>query len=100
MNSQSQTDWARVKREYETDAPIAFDRETDPYDPNDEAAVQAFVARANIVRRRGVGRAPLKTPTTLRLDADVLAALKATGKGWQTRVNDALREWVKSHPTG
>jgi len=34
----------------------------------------------------------------LRFDADVLAAMKATGKGWQTRINDVVREWVKSHP--
>lgn len=40
---------------------------------------------------------PLKVPTTIRFDADVLAALKATGKGWQTRVNAAMREWIKSH---
>ena len=32
--------------------------------------------------------------------ADVLAALKATGPGWQTRVNAAMREWVRSHPAG
>ena len=38
-----------------------------------------------------------KVPTTIRFDADVLAALKASGKGWQTRVNQAMREWVKSH---
>jgi uncharacterized protein (DUF4415 family) len=36
-----------------------------------------------------------KVPTTLRLDADVLEAFKATGKGWQTRINHVLREWVK-----
>lgn len=41
---------------------------------------------------------PLKVPTTIRFDADVLAALKASGKGWQTRVNDAMREWLKTHP--
>jgi uncharacterized protein (DUF4415 family) len=40
---------------------------------------------------------PLKKSTTIRFDADVLDALKATGKGWQTRVNDAMREWVKTH---
>jgi uncharacterized protein (DUF4415 family) len=39
--------------------------------------------------------APKKAPVTIRLDVDVLAALKATGKGWQTRVNDAMRKWVK-----
>ncbi|MFA7242874.1 MAG: BrnA antitoxin family protein [Sulfuricellaceae bacterium] len=40
---------------------------------------------------------PLKVPTTIRFDPDVLAALKASGKGWQTRVNDAMREWIRSH---
>ena len=49
------------------------------------------------VRRRGPGRSPIKVPTTIRFDPDVLAALKATGRGWQTRVNEAMREWVKSH---
>lgn len=47
-------------------------------------------------RRRGPGKAPHKVPTTIRFDPDVLAALKATGKGWQTRVNEAMRDWVKS----
>jgi uncharacterized protein (DUF4415 family) len=33
-----------------------------------------------------------KTPVTLRLDPDVLAKFKATGKGWQSRINDALKQ--------
>ncbi|WP_375460978.1 BrnA antitoxin family protein [uncultured Enterovirga sp.] len=28
------------------------------------------------------------------MDADVLAALRATGPGWQTRINEAVREWL------
>jgi uncharacterized protein (DUF4415 family) len=32
-----------------------------------------------------------KEPVKLRLDADVLAALRATGDGWQTRINETLR---------
>ena len=40
-----------------------------------------------------------KTVTTIRLDEDVLAAFKSTGRGWQTRMDDALREWLKEHPT-
>jgi uncharacterized protein (DUF4415 family) len=39
-----------------------------------------------------------KVATTVRLDADVLLAFKATGKGWQTRMNAALRDYVQSHP--
>jgi uncharacterized protein (DUF4415 family) len=40
---------------------------------------------------RGPQKAPLKKPTTIRFDAEVLAALKATGDGWQTRVNEMVR---------
>jgi uncharacterized protein (DUF4415 family) len=45
------------------------------------------------------GRPKAENPkvfTGIRLDPDVLAAFCATGKGWQTRVNDALREWLKT----
>lgn len=34
----------------------------------------------------------VKQSVKIRLDPDVLAALRATGKGWQTRVNEVLRE--------
>lgn len=54
-------------------------------------AVRAALA----ARRRGPQKAPTKVSTTIRFDADVLAALKTTGRGWQTRVNDAMREWLK-----
>jgi uncharacterized protein (DUF4415 family) len=40
---------------------------------------------------------PLKAPVTLRLDVAVLAAFKATGKDWQTRINAALSDWLKTH---
>ena len=39
--------------------------------------------------------AATKEPVKLRLDADVLAALRATGEGWQTRINDTLRASLK-----
>lgn len=35
--------------------------------------------------------------TGIRLDADVLEAFRSTGKGWQTRMNDALKDWLKNH---
>jgi uncharacterized protein (DUF4415 family) len=52
---------------------------------------------AQLRRVRGLQKAPTKVPTTIRFDADVLAALKSGGKGWQTRVNDAMRDWLKQH---
>ena len=39
----------------------------------------------------GTVKANAKVSTTIRFDADVLAALKATGPGWQSRANDLLR---------
>lgn len=38
-----------------------------------------------------------KLALTVRYDADVIEAFKATGKGWQTRMNAALRDWLKTH---
>jgi uncharacterized protein (DUF4415 family) len=38
-----------------------------------------------------------KVPLNIRVDADVVAAFKATGRGWQTRMNVALRDWLKEH---
>ena len=39
-----------------------------------------------------------KVFTAIRLDADLVSTFKATGKGWQTRVNAALREYIAEHP--
>jgi len=38
-----------------------------------------------------------KRSTTVRFDNDILESFRSTGKGWQTRMNDALREWLKEH---
>jgi uncharacterized protein (DUF4415 family) len=49
---------------------------------------------------RGRGRpagSGTKVATSLRLDRDLVDAFKATGIGWQTRLNDALREWARDH---
>jgi uncharacterized protein (DUF4415 family) len=49
--------------------------------------------------RRSVGRPSLdpsevKERITIRLDKDVLSKLRATGPGWQTRINEILRKAV------
>ena len=46
---QSKTDWQRVKREYNSDAPIPYDPEDGPYDPNDEAATETYLKDATIL---------------------------------------------------
>ena len=39
-----------------------------------------------------------KEHVNIRLDADIVQSFKGTGSGWQTRLNDALRDWLKFHP--
>ena len=49
-----------------------------------------------VVRRgRGPQKTPIKVSTTIRLDADVLAYFRATGRGYQSQINDELRKVVK-----
>lgn len=43
-------------------------------------------------RMRGPQKAPTKTLVSLRLDPDVVAHFRAAGRGWQGRVNAALRK--------
>ncbi len=52
---------------------------------------------ANVAVRRG--RPPVARPkisTTIRLSQDVIDHFRADGKGWQTRIDEALREWIRS----
>ncbi len=42
-------------------------------------------------KRRGLQKAPTKELISIRLSPDVLSALRATGEGWQTLIDDTLR---------
>lgn len=61
---------------------------------NDAATMTGRVTTPQQIVARRVGRPPLAIPkqaVKVRLDADLLEHLRATGKGWQTRVNSDLR---------
>ena len=63
--------------------------------PSAEALGPAFMAKV----ARGPGRPKVeapKAPVTLRLDADVARRLRASGRGWQTRLAAKVAELVKS----
>lgn len=65
-------------------------------DPDTREITGDMLAEMQPLARRG--RPPLEQPKlsmTMRVDADVLMAIKATGSGWQSRVNDVLREAVR-----
>jgi uncharacterized protein (DUF4415 family) len=61
------------------------------------ALLAGLVALKKQRGERGPQKSPTKVPTTIRFDADVLAELKASGKGWQTRVNEVVKDWLKKH---
>lgn len=73
-------------------------------DPDDAPELtDEFFERADeyagdkVVRRGRPSAGSQKQLLTVRYDADIVAAFKATGRGWQTRMNDALREWLRTH---
>jgi uncharacterized protein (DUF4415 family) len=45
-------------------------------------------------RKRGPQLSPKKVPVSIRLSLDVAEGLRATGEGWQTRADEALRMWL------
>jgi uncharacterized protein (DUF4415 family) len=47
---------------------------------------------------RGPQKAPTKERITIRLSREVVERFRESGDGWQTRVDAALREWLKKHP--
>ena len=46
---------------------------------------------------RGPQRTPTKERITIRLSREVVEQFRESGEGWQTRVDSALRDWLKSH---
>lgn len=63
---------------------------SEQHSPVDGAQLENDPKKPGRPRRTG----PTKVPITIRLDMDVLSALKRTGPGWQTRVNRVVRQWI------
>lgn len=79
MNKTSRTDWRRL-----ADLDDVFIDASDSPELDD-----AFFERAKL-------RLPEKKPVTLRIDEDVLVWFKSQGKGYQTRINKLLRQYMES----
>lgn len=65
-------------------------------DQQAEAQTQAIAELIERKRGRPVQGEP-KTAISLRIPNSVLAAFKQTGPGWQTRMTDALQDWLRTH---
>ncbi len=88
----------------EEDAKITADAMSDPDNPPltdaDFARMRpaAEVLPEALLRRRGERgpqKAPTKTLVSIRLSPEVLEHFRAGGEGWQTRIDDALRDVVQ-----
>jgi uncharacterized protein (DUF4415 family) len=105
--SASQTDWKRVNLEAAGKKPVPYSPEDGPYDPNDPPAVAAYwdqttiIHKGEVVRRgRGPQKAPTKQRITIRLSPEVVEHFRASGPGWQNRVDEALAKLVKAESKG
>lgn len=82
MNKTSKTDWKRLA-----------EMDDEAIDTSDIAELDDdFFKKVEL-------RVPAKQPVTLRIDEDVLVWFKAQGKGYQTRINKLLRQYMESQAT-
>ena len=63
-------------------------------------ALRSAMAQQRKQGERGPQLAPTKQLVSVRYSPEVLQYFKATGDGWQTRMNEALVEWVSKHSAG
>lgn len=80
MSKASKTDWDRLAAQGDQD----IDKSDIPELGED------FFRQADL-------RVPIKQAVTIRLDADVLTWFKAQGSGYQTRINQLLRQYMQAH---
>lgn len=49
------------------------------------------------IGQRGMQRTPTKVKTSIRLSPEVINHFKAEGKGWQGRIDQALKRYIREH---
>jgi uncharacterized protein (DUF4415 family) len=81
------------KNQVQASAPYAWDGQNENERPLTREEMQVGIETYR--RQRGRPTGSDKESTTIRIDRDVLAAFRAGGPGWQTRMNTALRDWLK-----
>lgn len=85
--------------------PEMIDRDNPEWTPDDfkkavpfsklPAEMQAKLAAVR--RTRGPNKAPTKERITIRLSPEVVDSFRASGDGWQGRIDTALKDWLKTH---
>jgi uncharacterized protein (DUF4415 family) len=91
MHGESKTDLAKAR----AGTPYVWDGKNEDDRPLTREEMQTGIEAYRKQRGRPAGSD--KESTTIRFDREVLAAFRAAGPGWQTRMNAALRDWLKDH---
>ena len=84
--------------------PELIDEENPEWTEEDFARAVPFSALPEELRKtlsslrgRGPQKAVTKERITIRLSHEVVERFRATGDGWQTRVDEVLKDWLKTH---
>lgn len=80
-------DWDAV-----SDNPELSEEELAQFRPFREVFPEMAAKIDEEIRKRGPART--KEAISIRLDIDLVERLRASGPGWQSRLNDALRNWL------
>ncbi|KXU39112.1 hypothetical protein AXE65_10400 [Ventosimonas gracilis] len=87
--------WRNARPAREVLPPAVYAALTDKSKP---ATITLVTDEQDRARQKRTGRPPVanpKRPTTIRLSPEVIDAFRATGRGWQTRIDALLREAVE-----
>ena len=89
----SQEDWDAVDSPGLTDDQL---RQLKPVALTNPEIIEAF--NRGDLKRRGPQKTPTKTLISIRYSPEVLDYFRATGPGWQTKMDEALKQWIHDHP--
>ncbi|EGY27951.1 MULTISPECIES: BrnA antitoxin family protein [Candidatus Regiella] len=90
----------RISEDIMNDNPEWSDKDFARARPAADVLTELFGKEGAAKVMRARGRPKLlnpKEPIKLRIDSDIISAYRAQGDGWQTRMNEALRDYAKSH---
>lgn len=73
------------------------DQDNPPTQAGDWDHAVVSLSLEDLRRKRGPNKRPTKEQVAIRLSPDVLEYFRAGGSGWQTRMDEALREYVNNH---
>ena len=91
-------DWTKAAALPPNELARALDEDHDEIDDNPPTPPEELAAmqlRKRKPGQRGPGKKAAKVLLTVRVEPEILAALKAGGPGWQARVRNLLREAAK-----